>query len=887
MVALAFAAVCIPKLYGSDRDAFLTDAIIDVFKQLLASDNVELRRATACCLESIADYWNWRSGTMAIIQFSYARLAAGAEPDGEVHASMVSIIMNKSGYYTVDSDNASHLPVFLTLTELVAVGCISLVGKLAENLRGLSASDPKLVESARGLVTLTSSAVVKAAIDCMAECSGGWRSAFPPAFAAAGALEALGAVNYAELESAAPSAFVVFTQVVSAGEADSLSAVRTKLFANLISFLKSPQDHVAKAGITVLDFVFKDGNPQVAIEILPELDFVGCVCSLVRNNTIPSIPHFMKLLRSILGDNTSLVVELDKCDIYSMLVDLSAKRSAHAGDVNAIGRLVLQFFAHHIRDADTSILSNPANRDIPLTGTAYDGKESTMRTIVEQRYMSFLGQILSKPSWWTKITDEAIKTKWRAEALAQGFSEPNFNLAIEELTFLADHCVRKALDGAVTVQPGPAELTTMSDDAVPEVVRKALVKLVGELENVPDHKKDWHPGTDQQVLDLVHPSLFCLVYGRSIVAGIKERSAATAMMPWEVLSSCERVAGVPVFDYNLSYTSQRFQWLPAEFRIQDDSSVSINSPINNLHPVQHRALYATISKIFERFVPLFEDLASVVDADLRRTVISNPIEGYERPDQYDSDDNEITDIPRPVHVPKLPEHFKPPEMLPRPFHLRGRNLQVIVKLANIHLTPGKPKYGGGSWHVEGTVNEAIIATGIYYYSMDNITTSRLSFREAVSDEIDYEQSDYNYWEDVYGISNETTPRNQSVGSLEAKQGRCIVFPNTFQHQVQPFELADPTRPGFRKILVFFLVNPAKRIVSTAHMAPQQPDWLELGLHDTPLPPELWRNVTRFMRGSMSLDEAKGLRLELMDERTAVQETANESIFEETFNLCEH
>jgi len=26
---------------------------------------------------------------------------------------------------------------------------------------------------------------------------------------------------------------------------------------------------------------------------------------------------------------------------------------------------------------------------------------------------------------------------------------------------------------------------------------------------------------------------------------------------------------------------------------------------------------------------------------------------------------------------------------------------VIVKLANIHLTPDKPTYKGGSWHVEG------------------------------------------------------------------------------------------------------------------------------------------------------------------------------------------
>jgi hypothetical protein len=34
-------------------------------------------------------------------------------------------------------------------------------------------------------------------------------------------------------------------------------------------------------------------------------------------------------------------------------------------------------------------------------------------------------------------------------------------------------------------------------------------------------------------------------------------------------------------------------------------------------------------------------------------------------------------------------------------HYGEKGIQVIVKLANIHLTPEKPKYEGGTWHVEG------------------------------------------------------------------------------------------------------------------------------------------------------------------------------------------
>ena len=42
---------------------------------------------------------------------------------------------------------------------------------------------------------------------------------------------------------------------------------------------------------------------------------------------------------------------------------------------------------------------------------------------------------------------------------------------------------------------------------------------------------------------------------------------------------------------------------------------------------------------------------------------------------------------------------------------REKGLQVIVKLANIHLTPEKPNYDGGSWHIEG-LDQATRATDI-------------------------------------------------------------------------------------------------------------------------------------------------------------------------------
>ena len=65
------------------------------------------------------------------------------------------------------------------------------------------------------------------------------------------------------------------------------------------------------------------------------------------------------------------------------------------------------------------------------------------------------------------------------------------------------------------------------------------------------------------------------------------------------------------------------------------------------------------------------------------------------------------------------------------------------------------------------------------------------------------------------------PCNQCIGSVRVRSGLAIAFPNFYQHRVEPFELADPTRPGHRKILAFFLTDPYQIVHSTMMVPPQQ------------------------------------------------------------------
>jgi len=132
---------------------------------------------------------------------------------------------------------------------------------------------------------------------------------------------------------------------------------------------------------------------------------------------------------------------------------------------------------------------------------------------------------------------------------------------------------------------------------------------------------------------------------------------------------------------------------------------------------------------------------------------------------------------------------------------------------------------------------------------------------------------------------------QELGSVEAIQGRCVAFPNVYQHQVQPFHLEDPTRPGIRKIFVAFLVDPTYTIPSTTTVPPQQREIIRDTLLTADnlsrlgkLPTELIEMISGGNDGTMSRAEAEAYRLELMDERTVFVEASDSKYFGQEFNL---
>lgn len=126
-----------------------------------------------------------------------------------------------------------------------------------------------------------------------------------------------------------------------------------------------------------------------------------------------------------------------------------------------------------------------------------------------------------------------------------------------------------------------------------------------------------------------------------------------------------------------------------------------------------------------------------------------------------------------------------------------------------------------------------------------------------------------------------------LGDVVTKEGRLLVFPNVLQHQVQPFTLADKTRPGHRKIVALFLVDPAVRVPSTATVPPQQKGWRKASALDERLPAELSQMVYDNLTVPYGLDKAKELRQELIEERKALDDDVQTVMNETTWCFCEH
>ncbi|KAI3323654.1 hypothetical protein HD806DRAFT_534778 [Xylariaceae sp. AK1471] len=556
--------------------------------------------------------------------------------------------------------------------------------------------------------------------------------------------------------------------------------------------------------------------------------------------------------------------------------------------------------------------------------------ESVGLKLREVRMMEFMDQITDKPEWERKIFDEQIVKNWREEAMGPFAQEMNLDGDVYMTEKMFDNCIKELRDkaqeykdtGLISILDAEVEVVK-SDSSISASLGKLLKDAVKPLEDVPDHQKDWHPGSDGKVLDLLHPSLFPMVYGSS-------RVLPYGKVP---LHGCQKFTGRGE-TYALANVTPKYwsagepstlgstQWLPSDIAWSSSGGMRITSYINNLHPDNHAELYEVLEQFVAAAVPLWERCLYTDDGnnnDLMKPRISETPQGdedfyfpegvvYDRPPLQEGEDeddylwSEAYEEWKTTHrILKWPEpddydaaRVRSAEMRPNLQIMFPDGLQVIFKLANIHLSPSNPEYGGGSLHVEGALNDRIVATALYYYDCDNITESVLTLHHPVNAEelrMIPPQCEFESLERWLGISTNDAAL-QRLGRVITREGRFIAFPNVLAHQVQPFKLADSNRSGHRKILAMFLVDPHIRVLSTFVVPPQRKDWWAREVRNIGplgrLPIEIFDLIIGFVDGfPMSWEDALAVRETLMRERSWVKDAFDGEMEDNTYNFCEH
>ncbi|RHZ64568.1 DUF4246 domain-containing protein [Aspergillus thermomutatus] len=579
------------------------------------------------------------------------------------------------------------------------------------------------------------------------------------------------------------------------------------------------------------------------------------------------------------------------------------------------------------------------------------------KTLWEITMVHVMNTITDEPSWEKRIFDENCAREWRQKFLDvyNGLSPEMMDWVIEEVKFKAEIFLKK---GMVTALDGDV---VKSDSAITEDIKLALQAAVEPLEDIAEHDKDYEPGSGGQIVNLVDPSLFALSYSRSQVLpdrviGLDDylsHSGRAKMLEvkWEerdsftVMNNGRTRTKREFLDLFSAY-SLDYQWLPCEIKFKDATEgCRIASYINNLRPDHHRPLYDTLERIIASAIPLWN--MSLTPLRSERLHRRNRIK-FERIEYLPNSESlrEVLELGDQVDFEDIYDRLwereksrpvKPPETGPlslwldrlrgeNPIDLRttfrDRGLQVIVKMANIELTPETPTYIGTPWHFEGLLvsliapsslfaicpmtgcmictkqekshadrksqNEHICATAIYNYSCENVTAPTISFRQRLS--LDWLHE--NYFDKGFGLPwlpqvfgcDEEEKQVVVLGEVSCPEGRLVTFPNMFQTSLASVDLVDPRKPGHCKSLVVHLVDPYVRIISTANVPPQRADWWDGFnirrdvLAQKGLPVELQDMVLDYLEPyPLTIEEARELRLNLQRERNRIRREQTEKL----------
>jgi len=267
------------------------------------------------------------------------------------------------------------------------------------------------------------------------------------------------------------------------------------------------------------------------------------------------------------------------------------------------------------------------------------GCESEILTVREVAMLLVMEQLTEKADWHVKVFDQTIVDKWIEEALAWPnedlwkrtsnfpphyfhdewlrylppipeniLDRPSVEFVMQELHQKAEYFQRTGIIPSLDASHSVAK----SDALVDQDLRLALRSAFDRLKADQEHRPDWHPNTNGIVQDLVHPSMYPLVYGCSLflpdeVVGVDDAVEKWAGKgePISKLLPAEDNQNTRSRDIPPHYWSETYQWLPANLKFTDEGGVKFTSYVNNLHP-SRREVYRAIERLVDVAIPLWD-----------------------------------------------------------------------------------------------------------------------------------------------------------------------------------------------------------------------------------------------------------------------------------------
>ena len=281
-------------------------------------------------------------------------------------------------------------------------------------------------------------------------------------------------------------------------------------------------------------------------------------------------------------------------------------------------------------DNKTTPIKSPGLGDIPVNvllshdqfATGTNEWEGDILTAKELAMLDLINTITDRPNWNRTIFDGQIIDQWREDAMSSSslINDKTWAWCLQELQ---DKARQFDQDGRLVVF-NTSSGVCKSDTAISSGLGIKLSNSVDLLSHQAIPEK-----SDSTLVNLVDPSLFPLVYGRTKVlvgggpCGLEEKAWSSCGTEDLVVPEVPQLVteGSNWSFYGCQYIwSSKFQWLPCEVQFTGppgSSDVRISSYINNLHP-RNRECYAAIEIVISSSIKQWNEI--VVRNKWRRAI---------------------------------------------------------------------------------------------------------------------------------------------------------------------------------------------------------------------------------------------------------------------------